>query len=62
MENNIDILSEKILKGLEISFKRLLDKKIKENGELVFGKYGKIIHVKGDDLLKLRDGKSSDEL
>jgi hypothetical protein len=52
MENNIAILREKILKGIELAFQRLVEKKSKENGELVFSKDGKIIFVKAKDLLK----------
>jgi len=41
-----------ILKGIEIAFQRLLEKKSKENGELVYWKDGHIIRVKAKDLLK----------
>ncbi|MBP8042606.1 MAG: hypothetical protein KAZ36_11935 [Bacteroidales bacterium] len=52
MENNITVLRTNILKGLELAFKRLVEKKSKENGELVFWKDGKIIRIKAKDLLK----------
>jgi hypothetical protein len=52
MENNTDVLREKILKGIELAFQRLVEKKSKENSELVFCKNGHIIHVKAKDLLK----------
>lgn len=52
MENNITELRTKILKGIELSFQRLLEKKSKENGVLVYWKDGHIIHIKAKDLLK----------
>ena len=52
METDRTVLKEKILKGLELSFQRLLEKKIKEDGEFVFLKDGRIIHIKARDLVK----------
>ncbi len=52
MENNSEIIKAKILKGLELSFQRLLEKKIKENGEFVFWKDGQVVHIKAKDLEK----------
>ncbi len=45
-----DEIREKILLGLEIAFKRLVEKKQKEGGELIFAKDGKIIRVKAKDI------------
>jgi hypothetical protein len=44
------ILSEKIKKGLALSFERLLDRTKKEDGELVFSKNGKIVYIKARDI------------
>ena len=52
MENNIKILRSNILKGLELAYLRLVEKKSKENGDLVYSVNGEIIHVKAKDLLK----------
>ncbi|MEI8203258.1 MAG: hypothetical protein WCH34_09620 [Bacteroidota bacterium] len=52
MENNSIITREKILKGLELAFQRLVEKKSKEDGELVFEIDGKIVRIKAKDLLK----------
>ena len=52
MTTNTDIIRDKILKGLKLAFERLVEKKSKEDGELVFSKDGHIIHVKAKDLLK----------
>ena len=52
MTTNTDIIRDKILKGLKLSFERLVEKKSKEDGELVFSIDGHIIHVKAKDLLK----------
>lgn len=45
-----EILGNKIKKGLELSFRRLVEKTKKENGTLVFSKDGKIIRVRARDL------------
>ena len=52
MENNTSVLRTKILKGIELAFLRLLVKKSKENGDLIYCKDGNIIRVKAKDLLK----------
>jgi hypothetical protein len=52
MENNTKVLRAKILKGIELAFRRLLEKKGKENGELIYWKDGHIVRVKAKDLLK----------
>jgi len=49
--NNKD-LRNKIIAGLELSFKRLVNSKSKEDKELVFSKDGKIIRIKAKDLEK----------
>jgi predicted ABC-type ATPase len=43
-------LREKILKGTQISFQRLLERTEKEDGYLVISKDGKIVRVKARDL------------
>ncbi len=45
-------LREKILKGIELSFERLLLIKIKEDSDFVFSKDGKIIRIKAKDFVK----------
>jgi hypothetical protein len=52
MENNTSALRAKILKGIEIAFLRLLERKSKEIGELIYCKDGRIIRIKARDLLK----------
>ena len=52
MENNVTFLRTSILKGIELAFQRLLEKKGKENGELIYWKDGHIIRIKAKDLLK----------
>jgi tRNA(Phe) wybutosine-synthesizing methylase Tyw3 len=46
----INVLSERIKKGLILSFERLLEQTKKEDGELVFSKKGKIVHIKARDI------------
>lgn len=45
-------LREKIISGLELSFKKLVRSKSKEGKELIFSKDGKIVKVKAKDLEK----------
>ena len=45
-------LSEKIFKGLQISFEKLVREKARDDEELVFGENGQIIRVKAKDILK----------
>lgn len=52
MENNFGQIRLRILQGLELSFKRLLEKKSKDNGVLVFCKDGHIVRIKAKDLMK----------
>ena len=41
---------EKIKKGLELSYQRLVEKTKKENGSLIFSINGKIVEVAAKDL------------
>ncbi len=54
MDNDVNIkeLREKIIKGLELAFERLIKAKSKTNGKLAFSKNGKIIIVNAKDLVK----------
>jgi hypothetical protein len=47
---NNDELRDKIRKGLDLAFRKLVKQKQKENGILVFSKHGKIIKVNAKDL------------
>jgi hypothetical protein len=51
-EERMKDLSERILKGIDLAYQRLLISKQKEDGELVFSKDGKIVKVKARDLIK----------
>lgn len=48
----ITALREKILKGIELSFEKLIRRKQKNNGKLVYSKDGKIIFINANDLAK----------
>jgi hypothetical protein len=45
-------LREKILKGIELAFEKLVKFKQKDNGELVYSKDGKIFFVKANEMTK----------
>ncbi len=49
-KEDIKDLRAKILKGIELSYTRLLLAKQKEDGELVISRNGKIVRVKARDL------------
>ncbi len=46
----INSLRSNILKGLEVSFQKLLKTTQKENGELVVSKNGKVVRIKARKL------------
>ena len=47
-----DILTEKILKGLQISFEKLVKEKAKNDDDLIFSENGNIVRIKAKDILK----------
>jgi hypothetical protein len=49
---NIKELREKILKGIELSYDRLLISKQKDDDELVFSRNGQIVKIKARKLKK----------
>ncbi len=57
--NNDKILElrEKILKGIELAFEKLVKTKQKDDGEFVYSKDGKIYFVKAMDLKECYESK-----
>ena len=51
-------LRGKLLVGLYLSYTRLIEKKQKEDGNLIFSKNGKIVKVKARRLGNVRIGES----
>ena len=49
---DIDSLREKIFKGLQISFEKLVKEKARNDEELIFEENGKIVRIKAKDILK----------
>ena len=47
-----DILREKILKGIQISFEKLVKETARNDEELVFEEDGKIVRIKAKNILK----------
>ena len=47
-----DSIIEKIHKGLQISFEKLVKEKAKNDEDLIFSENGEIIRVKAKDILK----------
>ena len=47
----VEIMHEKIVKGVKLAYERLLIEKQKDDSELVFSKNGKIVKVKARDLI-----------
>ena len=52
MDNKFIIIRTKILQGIELAFRKLIEKKSKENGELIYSKDGQIVRIKAKELLK----------
>ncbi|MDD5569908.1 MAG: hypothetical protein PHD97_02010 [Bacteroidales bacterium] len=52
MDKKTKNIRDKILKGIEIAFKKLLESKIKEDGELIFSIDGKIKKIKAKNFIK----------
>jgi hypothetical protein len=50
--NNVKDLRDKIIKGLDLAYTRLLISKQKEDAELVISRNGKIVRVKAKELIK----------
>lgn len=51
-KDKVNELRTKILKGLDLSFKRLLITKQKEDGELIFSEKGQIVRIKAKELIE----------
>ncbi len=49
-EIEVQQMEEKILRGIELAYQKLVEQKKRENGELVFSQDGKIVVVKACDL------------
>jgi len=47
-----DSIGEKILKGLQISFEKLVKEKAQNDEDLIFGENGEIVRIKAKDILK----------
>jgi len=43
-------LSDKFIKGVNLAIQRLIEQTKKDDGQLVFSKNGKIVHVKARDI------------
>ena len=57
-----DDIREKILKGMTLAFERLLEKKAKEDGYLVFSENGKIVHVRARELYEKRQKEKAEKI
>ena len=51
-KENVKDLRDKIIKGLDLAYSRLLISKQKEDAELVISRNGKIVRVKAKELIK----------
>jgi len=47
-----DSIGEKILKGLQISFEKLVKEKAKNDKDLIFEENGEIVRIKAKDILE----------
>jgi hypothetical protein len=51
-DKEVSTLHDKIKKGLELSFSRLVAARAKEDGELIFAENGEIVRIKAKNLVK----------
>jgi len=49
-KSEISKMKKQILAGIELAYKKLVESKSREDGELVFSKEGKIIKIKAREL------------
>ncbi|MDR2886042.1 MAG: hypothetical protein LBU95_04600 [Rikenellaceae bacterium] len=49
-KNEMKETRDKILRGINLAFDRLVEQKKKEDGELVFSQDGKIVRIKARDV------------
>ena len=49
-KEEVKIMQDKIVKGVELAYSRLMIQKQKDNSELVFSRNGKIVNVKARNL------------
>lgn len=47
---NNEEIKDKVIEGLDLAFKRLVEKKRKENSYLIFSENGKIVKVMAKDI------------
>ena len=50
-KDEVKVMRDKIIKGIDIAYERLLIEKQKDDSELVFSYNGKIVKVKARDLV-----------
>lgn len=55
------IIQDKIVKGVDLAYQRLLIEKQKDDSELVFSRNGKIVKVKARDLATKNKDVSGDK-
>jgi len=48
------VLRNKLLKGMHLSYNRLIEEKQKENGALFFSEQGKIVKVRARNIEKIK--------
>ncbi len=51
-KEEVEIMQDKIVKGVELAYNRLLIEKQKDDSELVFSSNGKIVNIKARDLVR----------
>ena len=50
-KEEVKVMRDKIVKGVDLAFERLLIEKQKDDSELVFSQNGKIVKIKARDLV-----------
>lgn len=58
-KDKVKVMRDKIIKGIDLAYQRLLIEKQKDDSELVFSRNGKVVKVKARDLT-IKDKDASD--
>lgn len=58
-KEEVKVMRDKIIKGIDLAYDRLLIEKQKDNSELVFSHNGKIVAIKARDL-EIKNKSASD--
>jgi len=51
-KENVRVIREKVIKGIDLAYDRLLITKQREDSEMIFSRNGRIVKIKARELMK----------